>query len=191
MKKGFTLIEIMVSVSIFVIVAMITTGALITISDVNRKAQAIKIAMDNVSFAMDSMVTNLREGANYHCLTETTGNLDGYLTGASFGEPSPCFDNGVGLVFGDRRAGRGGINKRIIYRFEENSGLGSIQFASSDASSNYVSLTSPEVDIDFLRFYVPNVGNGEVSRVTIVIRGKVSGKTPTEFNLQTTVKSNF
>src|SRR3989344_7779722 len=98
-NSGFTLIEIMVSVSIFVVVAMITTGALITISDVNRKAQAIKIAMDNVSFAMDSMVTNLREGANYHCLTDTTGSLSSYLTNSPFGEEQACFSNGIGIVF--------------------------------------------------------------------------------------------
>lgn len=182
--RGFTLIEIMVAVSLFAIVAVITTGALVTASEVNRKAQAIKIAMDNVAFAMDSMVFNLREGANYHCLTQTTGALNGYLTGAEFGNENPCYADGQGIVFGDRREGRGGSDKRIIYRFEGDS----IQFASTDLPQ-YVSITSSEIGIERFRFYVPDAqSSGEAPRVTIVIEGTVPGKTPTKFNLQTTVK---
>ena len=192
MKRGFTLIEIIVAVSIFTIVAIITTGALVTASDTNRKAQALKIAMDNVSFAMDSIVTNLREGAQFGCITGTIpDNPNGYLTSAQNSGNwlnTGCTIDGQGLIFESKRSGN--IPNYIIYRFKKNAGeFGRVQVASS-ISSQYVDLTSQEeVDIKSLRFYVPN--NAPKPRVTIVISGEVPGKTPTKFNLQTTVKANF
>ncbi len=192
MKKGFTLIEMMVAVSIFVIVAMITTGALITISDVNRKAQAIKIAMDNVSFAMDSMVTNLREGSRFGCLTgPVADNPTGYLTSAASSGTfldNECTSDGQGVIFKSERVGS--VANYIIYRFKNNGGKGSIQKAST-GSTQYVDLTSPEVNIKSLLFYIPSLSLSPTPRVVIVIEGEVPGKTPTKFNLQTTVKANF
>lgn len=179
MKRGFTLIEIMVAVSLFSIVAVIVTGALITTSDVNRKAQAIKLAMDNVAFAMDSMVFNLREGVNYGCIDalgdDNTPSFVGLgITCAAGGKSGIIFvSQRIGLTFG----------KKIIYRFKEIGGLGKIQIA-SELSSRYIDLTSPEVDINSLTFYVP--GGGKV-RGTIVVNGQVIGQPQSDFNLQTAV----
>ncbi len=167
--SGFTLIEIMVAISIFTIVAVITTGALVAASDVNRKAQAIKIAMDNVSFAMDSMVTNLREGGEYFCGTTRRGG-------------TPCDDND-GIVFTSTRLGS---KKYVGYRLQGDS----IRTASGDSNSlsQYISLTSPEVKITKLSFYIPEIESPLTPRVTIVVEGQVPGKTITNFYLQTTVK---
>jgi hypothetical protein len=55
----------MVAVSIFLIVAFITTSAFLTTNAAHRKAQAIKLAMDNLNFAMDSMALKIREGTHY------------------------------------------------------------------------------------------------------------------------------
>ncbi|MBI2097568.1 MAG: type II secretion system protein [Candidatus Vogelbacteria bacterium] len=174
MKRGFTLIEIMVAVSIFAIVAVITTGALVTASEVNRKAQAIKIAMDNVSFAMDSMVFNLREGGDFGCGTGSANLLDN------------C-NGGDHLVF---RSKRNNANDEIIrYRFEDSTGLGKIQIARGGVA-DYTDITSTEVDIEDVRFYVPSSA-GRKTKAVIVIKGQVPGKTTTEFNLQTTVKANY
>ncbi|MBI2100530.1 MAG: type II secretion system protein [Candidatus Vogelbacteria bacterium] len=198
MKRGFTLIEIMVAVSIFAIVAVITTGALVTASEVNRKAQAIKIAMDNVSFAMDSMVFNLREGASFGCLDEPIpDNPWGDFQSAESKLNEDCTGY-PGIIFAVRRSASPA--NYIIYRFDENSdGLGSIQVASdnpavcSPGACPFTALTSSEVDITDLRFSVPDTqtSEGVKPRVTIVARGEVPGKNPTEFNLQTTVKANF
>ena len=170
---GFTLIEIMVAMSLFAIVAVIVSGALITVSDVNRKAQAIKLAMDNVAFAMDSMVFNLREGGNYGC--------------ASLGSSGTPCSPGDPIVFESTRAG----SKRYIgYRLNE---VGSIQFSSANTigglQGGYKDITSSEVDITNLRFFIPLVqGTQLVPRVTLLIEGQVPGKTQTNFYLQTTVK---
>ncbi len=61
-KKGFTLIEIMVAVSIFVIVAFITTSTLLALMAASRKAQTMRLIMDNMNFSLDSMTNKIRFG---------------------------------------------------------------------------------------------------------------------------------
>lgn len=63
-EKGFTLIEMMVSVSIFVIVAFIVTTVFITAMQGYRKAQNMKRIMENLNFALDTMSLDVREGTN-------------------------------------------------------------------------------------------------------------------------------
>jgi len=193
---GFTLIEIMVAVSLFAIVAVIVSGALITISDVNRKAQAIKLAMDNVAFAMDSMVANLREGAQFGCLTGTTESINN--PNSIFSNSQSYLNNdcagGSGIIFKSKRGGSANPGD-IIYRFNENgngSSKGSIQIVSSNSTPvQYKNLTSSEVNITRLSFSVPTVSASKNPTVTVVISGEVPGKNPTKFNLQTTVMANF
>ena len=62
---GFTLIELMVSVSIFLIVAFVVTSVFITALDAYRKAKQISFLVDNLNYAFDRMVINLREGTDY------------------------------------------------------------------------------------------------------------------------------
>lgn len=67
-QKGFTLVEIMVATSIFMMIMLMAMGALITTSDTAKKAQALRTAMDNVNFAMESMTRSLRMGTDYYCI---------------------------------------------------------------------------------------------------------------------------
>ena len=62
---GFTLIELMVSVSIFLIVAFVVTSVFITALDAYRKAKQISFLVDNLNYSFDRMVINLREGTDY------------------------------------------------------------------------------------------------------------------------------
>ena len=66
-SKGFTLIEIIVSLGIFSIVAVIAIGALVRVTSANRQAQAIQSGINNISFIMDSMSRELRTGKTYTC----------------------------------------------------------------------------------------------------------------------------
>src|SRR5680860_1604453 len=64
-KSGFTLIEIMVAVSIFVIVAFIVTSTLLVILDASRRANKIRLIVDNINFSLDSMSFKIKFGKNY------------------------------------------------------------------------------------------------------------------------------
>ena len=63
-NRGFTLIEMMVSVSIFVIVALIVSGVLVQLSAAYKKAQAMRLLMDNLNFALEKINLELREGVD-------------------------------------------------------------------------------------------------------------------------------
>lgn len=66
-KKGFTLIEIIVSLSIFTIVAVIAVGALLKVVDANKKSQTLKTSINNINFVLDTMSREIRTGNNYYC----------------------------------------------------------------------------------------------------------------------------
>jgi len=64
-NQGFTLIEVMVSMSIFVMVVGMAVGTVIAMVDANAKAQNMQQAATNLSFALDSMSREIRTGTYY------------------------------------------------------------------------------------------------------------------------------
>ena len=78
-SRGFTLVEMLVSIALFSFVMLATTSVLLSVVDANRKAQGLKSSIDNLSLALDSMSRNLRTGSGYpsgdnssSCLTRIT-----------------------------------------------------------------------------------------------------------------------
>ncbi len=67
-KSGFTLLEMIVSMGIFTIVAVIAVGSLVRITSLNRQAQAMQAAMNNINYILESMSREMRFGYKYHCL---------------------------------------------------------------------------------------------------------------------------
>jgi prepilin-type N-terminal cleavage/methylation domain-containing protein len=58
--KGFTLMEVMVAVSIFAIVVTVGIGALLTINNNYKKAQTSRQAVDSLTFILESMSRSIR-----------------------------------------------------------------------------------------------------------------------------------
>jgi prepilin-type N-terminal cleavage/methylation domain-containing protein len=59
-KKGFTLIEMIVSLGIFTIVALISIGALVRITDANKKSITLKTTINNLNFALIDVMAGSR-----------------------------------------------------------------------------------------------------------------------------------
>ena len=66
-KAGFTLVEMIVSLAIFSIVAVVALGALIRIIDANKKAQTLQTAITNLNYALESLSREMRVGTKYQC----------------------------------------------------------------------------------------------------------------------------
>lgn len=66
-QHGFTLVEIIVSMAIFIVVAVVALGALLKIIDANKKSESIKSLVTNLNFALDSMARDIRVGSHYIC----------------------------------------------------------------------------------------------------------------------------
>jgi prepilin-type N-terminal cleavage/methylation domain-containing protein len=66
-KRGFSLIEIMVSLSVFIIVVTLVSSSIFYVINANSKSQNRKIAIDNVNFFLESMAKSIKFGSVYHC----------------------------------------------------------------------------------------------------------------------------
>ena len=73
-NKGFTLVEVLVAVALFTIIATISMGALVSIFDANKKSQTSKTVVDNLNLSIEDMIRTIRFGTNYHC--GSSGNLN-------------------------------------------------------------------------------------------------------------------
>jgi prepilin-type N-terminal cleavage/methylation domain-containing protein len=66
-QRGFTLIEMIVSLAIFSFVITIAVGALLMLMSTNKQLQGEQSVMTNLSFALDSMAREIRTGTFYYC----------------------------------------------------------------------------------------------------------------------------
>jgi type II secretory pathway pseudopilin PulG len=81
-QNGFTLIEIIVATSIFIIVMFIAVGAILSMVDANRKTRAMSSVVSNLNVALESMVRDIRTGTGYQIAngpTVTSLTFDNYL----------------------------------------------------------------------------------------------------------------
>jgi len=191
MHKGFTLIELMVSVTIFIIVMVISLGSLLSISAAERKAEALKTVMNNLSFGLESMSRTIRTGVDYHC-----------GSGGTITEPLDCQNGDDYFAFEAVGGDSDESNDQVVYWHETDAGdcgqtgTGGCIMRSVEGGANGAPITAPEVVISHLTFYVfgsePEFNNDPVHaqpRVTITLSGAVTLGTaiPTDFELQTTV----
>ena len=196
-KGGFTLIEIMVSVAIFTIVALAISGAFVTLANIFRKVQTSRAVIDNINLAVDLMALQIREGQNY---SFTEGNVfDNDCDTLSDGRDcftKITFDEYVidNLTYIPNRQisyelEESGDEKGYIYQCVRDLDIIGIPTGGESCSR----LTSDEVDIHFLRFYANDILLS-AEPVTISIDGTAfnSRGLESDFTLQTSlVRRNY
>jgi prepilin-type N-terminal cleavage/methylation domain-containing protein len=67
--KGFTLIEMIIALAIFSVVATVALGALVNIVSANKKAQSLQAAITNINYALETLSREMRVGSTYSCDT--------------------------------------------------------------------------------------------------------------------------
>lgn len=181
-RKGFTLLELIVAIGIFSIVMMIAVGALLSMLNANRKAQALKAVMNNVNFAVENMAKEIRVGTTYHA-DVTAGTVSAPRNGS----------NAFSFAFEESGGDNDDPNDQIGFRLVQVDGKGVIERSDDGAlpSSDWSSITSPDVNIEVLRFYTYGADPNDAlqPRAVIVIKGTamLSDGRQEEFNVQTTV----
>lgn len=68
-NRGFTLVELIVSLGLFAVVSTISIGSLITLIDNNRQLRNDQVVIANIGFAFDMMSRDIRQGVDYVCRT--------------------------------------------------------------------------------------------------------------------------
>jgi prepilin-type N-terminal cleavage/methylation domain-containing protein len=160
--RGFTLVELMVAVSIFAIVMVVAMGAVFSIIAANRKALAVSSVIDNLNLAVESMTRTIKTNTNY----QISGNAITVTDDDSLTLPKPTMTYAYDS-----------LNKRIMFR---------------EGDEDQIAITAPEVEIDsfeVFKLYDDDAGACDQPRVAIVIRGTagVDADSRTEFKLQSVV----
>lgn len=71
--RGFTLVELMVTMAIFTGVVTIATGALFSAQAINVRLQQTQIILDEASVASELMVRDIRYGTVFYCTNSEPG----------------------------------------------------------------------------------------------------------------------
>ena len=189
-KDGYTIIETMIAISLFLIIVTIGMGSLLNANFLHRKSQDLRSIMDNLSFIMEDMSRNLRTGYNYHC-SDGSGDIN---------VSSNC-DN-EGLVAFESTTGDETIDTdQWVYKIESPLGDDVFNIYKSTAGGevgSFVQLNPPEVKIDSISsgFTVigAEVGDTEQPFITIRLTGIItsrSNESPIPFSLQTSVSQRL
>lgn len=167
-NRGFTLIELMVAISIFTIVMMVAMGAVFSVVSANRKSQSINVVVNNLNFAFESMIRDMRTGSNYQvsncdntdeCLTVSFRNREGKLVSYTQGE-----DEATGQL--------------VILKTYPN-----------DRSLPQGAITDPEITITSMSFNLKGEGTGDGQLLLrIHLQGEAGNQsTKSSFNIQTLI----
>lgn len=179
-QRGYSLLELIVSLGIFSVVMLVVTGAYLTLISLDRQARANNQLAATLSFATESMARSMRTGSEYACSANTS---------------SPnCASGGTSISFclegQDCRSG-GASQYLVTYRLKSDGSIGQCT-GSICTDATAVSLTDPRITVDALRFYVRGVGTTGTNaylqpQVIFVVTGTMatdSGES-TSFSIQT------
>lgn len=199
-QRGFTLIELMVSLSIFAITIVISVGTLLVMIDANAKAQALYAATTNLSYALDNMTREMRMGYHYYCSNGGENQTTLYPAGDK--PYAGCNGNGEGnfIAFtreidkariGYRRApSEDDPTKNVIEQYVENAA------DPNEDTDEWIPITSSDVNIETFTVIVegeePYVDDeDDIDQPTVVLRIKGildNGlDTDTTFDIQTRI----
>ena len=170
--RGYTLLEMIVSVGLFSIVMLLAAGAYFTIIRNDRQARAVNDVVGNLSFAVDSIGREIRTGTGYKCNNSSA--------------TPTCSGGGTSFGYTDSSG------RTVVYSRQQVNGNGQILASINGVAS---ALTDPRINVETLTFYVFNVGTGDglQPRVIITMKGTITpeqGK-PVSFNIQTTATQRF
>lgn len=187
---GYTIIETMIAITLFMIVTTLGLGALLNANMLHNKTADMRSIMDNLSFVMEDMSRNIRIGYNYHCLTAGQTSLPttpkscavGYGIAFEMPEGTPDDNTDQWLYWVESTANSNGTNTHKLFKTINGQVSGRVQLTPDE-----VVITSI-TPITVLGAESPDAGNNQQPFVTIRIAGTITYKdVVTPFAIQTAV----
>ncbi|MFA4975273.1 MAG: hypothetical protein WC839_02800 [Candidatus Paceibacterota bacterium] len=199
--RGYTIIETMIAVSIFLIIIAVGMDALLNANVVHTKSQDMRSIMDNLSFIMEDMSKNIRTGYNYRCINSIDDLSDLNIVKAKSGQS--CW----GIAFEYANGNPNDYRDQWVYKIDSEDGGGIFNISKStdsvDGVRSFVKLNSEEVIIDGVKSSfvitgaeapeVEGVGDQQQPFVTIKLVGEIRSRNNliTPFSLQTSVSQRL
>ena len=161
--RGFTLIEMIVSVGLFSVVMLVVTAAYLAIITLDKESRSTNELVVNLSFALESIARNVRTGTNYSCAGAGNGTCEQLSFINAEGQP-------------------------ITYMRKPDGSIGQCT-SGACTSATAVGLTDPKIVIESLTFYVWGVGTEDQTQpqVLMSVRGtmQASATRTVDFTIQT------
>ena len=155
-NKGFTLVELLVSIALFSIVMVIGLGSILTIVDSNRKARTLMEVMNNLNFAVDSMTRSFKSG-QISQINDSLGVI-----------------RSDGECFATQEVNYSATSSGLAeYRFVEYCVTDGVLTKKIGTNGNQIPLTSPDVNIQYAKFEIAGEDSFEQPLLTIVLDGEV------------------
>lgn len=156
--RGFTLVELIVSVALFVIVVTIAMSAYIFMISLERKARATNDVVANLSFVVNSMSRTIRTGNTYRC----NGSGDCWPGG------------GTSFSFFDEN----GFTNTYFYDAASKSIYGCVNVVGCNIN-NATRLVDPRINVSSLMFYTQGTtpfssGDQVQPRVIFTVTGSIT-----------------
>lgn len=158
-EGGFTLMELVVSFSIFIILVSLTTVTFAQTLKTQRIVSNLSVSMNNVSFVSEQMAREIRTGTEFN-------DADGEV---------------LTLRFTNAK------NEKVSYK-KINNGIGRC-IGDCNTDSDYKTLTSPSIKINNLKFVLKGTKRGDNFAPRITILTGVAGPRDINVNLQITISA--
>ena len=163
-NKGFTLIELIISVALFAIIVTFSLGSMANVFSSNRKAESLRVAVDNANFVLDVMQRDIHFGSSFSCPGQPLGDC----TGQSLSFLSP---SGSSITYT--------LSGGVIYKD-----------TCVTATPCPLALSSDKYVVNMLQFKLAGSVTPLEPLVTVYMKGTSGkGKEATAFDLQTSVSS--
>lgn len=195
--RGFTLVELLVSLAIFTSIITIATGALFSAQAVNARLEQTQLILDGVNLAVEVMSRDIRYGTIYYCDTAVRTPLQttrlSCPRSAGIGGTAVIFKPSVKLS-----QSTDSVSDRIAY-YLSNGAIFKDEYWK--VSGNYVKktyqITPSDVNITDLVFYVSGAegspGESNQPLITMIVSGTTippkSNVKPVTFTIQTSASS--
>ena len=184
-----------VALGIFTVVALVAIGALVRITDANRKSITLKTTINNLNFALESLSREMRVGGGYHCETGVARTISSSVAQASCSISNPA--SGWTIAFkSSKKSGPPTDQCFLIYAYRYNADPSeqTIQKAEQTAchqdivDADFDDLISKDIKITDTIVNV-NIDSGNQPKAFFWFKGYsgIRQKERTEFEVQTTV----
>lgn len=191
-QSGYTIIETMIAISLFIIIVMAGMGALLNANLLNNKSQSMRSIMNNLNFIMEDLSKNLRTGYNYYCVTGKDTLTDVSITKSG----TDCW----GIAFEYQDGDKMNPDDQWVYYIGPDTSIKDEPIAIWKSTTgpydtdSFIKLTSDEIIIDATKSIItvngaePPPGDLVQPFVTIKLVGSIFyNNVVTPFSLQTSI----
>jgi type II secretory pathway pseudopilin PulG len=188
--QAFSLVEILVVLGLFSSISTLSLGALFNAQAINVHLQETQSILDNVNLSVQTISREVRFGTEFNCISSPTSPY--YVMTTTHSCPYGVSGATPGNIISFRKSDAVNDLDRTAF-YVENGVLYKKEFPSGGAPSTIVQMTSSEVEIRELTFYVEgaesSLANDFKQPLVVMLLSGVTKPTtitnsPVEFNLE-------